>query len=110
MITLTLVSLSFYTVLKALLSDHKFFSDQLLGQDPDMSVSSGSGSDSDSDQPSPTKRRKTNSNSEFGLSDDCPPFEGLSNYVTEVAGASIQAARELRDGRADVAISWNGGR
>ncbi|BGP55859.1 hypothetical protein JCM8202v2_003466 [Rhodotorula sphaerocarpa] len=27
-----------------------------------------------------------------------------------VAGASIAAARELRDGRADVAISWTGGR
>ncbi|KAM0748508.1 Arginase/deacetylase [Meredithblackwellia eburnea MCA 4105] len=57
-------------------------------------------------QPSPRKRRQL----EFGLEDDCPIFPLLPSYVREVAGASIQAARELRDGRARVAVSWNGGR
>lgn len=46
----------------------------------------------------------------MGLEDDCPTFPELSSYAEQVAGASIQAARELRDGRADVAIAWTGGR
>jgi acetoin utilization deacetylase AcuC-like enzyme len=55
----------------------------------------------------PLKRQKTSS---FGLEDDCPMFEGLGDYVLEVGGASLVAARELRDGRADIAIAWTGGR
>jgi histone deacetylase 8 len=44
------------------------------------------------------------------LQDDCPVFPELSNYVQLVAGASMTAARMLRDGEADVAINWTGGR
>ena len=40
----------------------------------------------------------------LGLTDDCPRFEGIANYVLEVAGASITAARQLREGRADVRL------
>ncbi|KAN0131892.1 hypothetical protein V8E53_010172 [Lactarius tabidus] len=47
---------------------------------------------------------------EFGLEDDCPPFPGLSEYVLAVAGATLAAARELAEGRCDIAICWDGGR
>ncbi|KAI0292584.1 Arginase/deacetylase [Russula brevipes] len=47
---------------------------------------------------------------EFGLEDDCAPFPGLGEYVLGIAGASIAAARELAEGRCDVAICWDGGR
>ncbi|GAA5878232.1 hypothetical protein JCM1840_004043 [Sporobolomyces johnsonii] len=57
--------------------------------------------------PSPRKRRKTDA---LGLQDDCPRFDALDDYVRLVAGASLTAARELRDGKADVAIAWTGGR
>lgn len=55
----------------------------------------------------PRKRQKTDA---LGLHDDCPVFDGLADYVKLVAGASMTAARELRDGRADVVINWTGGR
>ncbi|KAH9896667.1 histone deacetylase complex protein [Cubamyces lactineus] len=48
--------------------------------------------------------------SEYGLEEDCPAFAGLPEYVRLVAGASLTAARSLREGEADVAISWDGGR
>lgn len=96
-------------------------SDALLGTEQEDSSSDESGSESGastprsvgnfrlrpSDAPSPSKRRKTDA---FGLEDDCPVFDLLPSYVVEVAGASIQAARELRDGRASVACAWTGGR
>jgi histone deacetylase 8 len=41
---------------------------------------------------------------------DCPLFRGLSSYVPLVGGASLTACRVLRDGRANVAIVWDGGR
>lgn len=64
---------------------------------------------SDSDRgSSPPKRRKLDDT--HGLIDDCPLFPGTAVYVTEVAGASIRAATELRDGKFDVAINWHGGR
>lgn len=71
------------------------------------------GLSSERSSPRPRKRRKdaaTAADSEIGLQDDCPVFPELANYVQLVAGASIAAARELRDGRADVAIAWTGGR
>lgn len=85
------------------------FADSLLGLEADGSDSDSSSSSSSSavDAPSPRKRRKMEA---FGLEDDCPLFPTLPEYVLEVAAASIQAARELRDGRADVAIAWTGGR
>lgn len=69
---------------------------------------SNSDSDSDSDQPSPRKKQRRFES--YGLEDDCPVFPELSSYVREVAGASVQAAREIRDGKAEVAIAWTGGR
>lgn len=78
-------------------------------------TSSESGSDSESSQESnlPRKRRKLSHeppHAGTSLVDDCPPFSLLHKYVPLVAGASLTAARQLRDGLADVAISWNGGR
>ncbi|BGP48643.1 hypothetical protein JCM10450v2_004519 [Rhodotorula kratochvilovae] len=64
------------------------------------------GLSSHSDEP-PRKRKKVDT---LGLHDDCPVFDELPAYVKLVAGASMTAARELRDGRADVAINWTGGR
>ncbi|KAK4696348.1 hypothetical protein P7C70_g8393, partial [Phenoliferia sp. Uapishka_3] len=91
------------------------FLDQLL------ELEAGSSDDGSSDEPDcsgnfnlrredecrPSKRSKVET---FGLEDDCPVFDLLPEYVAEVGGASIQAARELRDGRASVAIAWTGGR
>lgn len=93
--------------------------DALLGVEQEQLSSDEDGSDASSplpvsgfrlrtaEGPSPSKKRKVDA---FGLEDDCPMFDLLPVYVLEVGGASIQAARELRDGRADVAIAWAGGR
>lgn len=40
---------------------------------------------------------------------DCPIFEGLFNYCSMYAGASIDAARKLCTGESDIAINWSGG-
>ncbi|SNX86217.1 related to histone deacetylase [Melanopsichium pennsylvanicum] len=47
---------------------------------------------------------------QFGLTHDCPPFQGLSHHVSLIAGASMTAAELLAAGRADIAICWDGGR
>ncbi|KIK56614.1 hypothetical protein GYMLUDRAFT_46943 [Collybiopsis luxurians FD-317 M1] len=47
---------------------------------------------------------------EFGLEDDCPRFESLSEYVRLVAGATLTAANALKLNYADIAINWDGGR
>lgn len=64
-------------------------------------------SSGDEDEQRPKRRRL---NESFGLFDDCPPFEGLSEYVRIVAGATLTACRALRDDRCDIAINWTGGR
>ncbi|KAI0674128.1 histone deacetylase complex protein [Trametes maxima] len=48
--------------------------------------------------------------SEYGLEEDCPAFPNLPEYVKLVAGATLTAAKSLREGLADVAICWDGGR
>jgi len=48
--------------------------------------------------------------SEYGIEDDCPPFPGLNRYVQLVAGATLTAVDVLKNGKADIAISWDGGR
>ncbi|KAH8657515.1 histone deacetylase [Tricladium varicosporioides] len=40
---------------------------------------------------------------------DCPIFEGLFNYCSMYAGASVDAARKLCNNQADIAINWSGG-
>lgn len=40
---------------------------------------------------------------------DCPIFEGLINYCSMYAGASIDAARKLCNNESDIAINWSGG-
>lgn len=40
---------------------------------------------------------------------DCPIFEGLFNYCSMYAGASIDAARKLCNGESDIAVNWSGG-
>ena len=46
----------------------------------------------------------------FGLIDDCYRFPQLQDYIQITAGASLTAAQMLVDGRAQVAINWDGGR
>ncbi|SGY93162.1 BQ5605_C037g11575 [Microbotryum silenes-dioicae] len=62
---------------------------------------------STADDPISRKRRRLDT---AQLVDDCPVFDQLPDYVSLVAGASIRAARALRDDEADVAIAWTGGR
>lgn len=45
----------------------------------------------------------------FGVSDDSPVFDGLFEFCQISAGGSISAARELNEGKADIAINWAGG-
>lgn len=40
---------------------------------------------------------------------DCPIFDGLFNYCSMYAGASLDAARKLGNGDSDIAINWSGG-
>ena len=45
----------------------------------------------------------------FGVGDDCPIFDGLGNYASLYAGATIDAARKLGNNQSDIAINWSGG-
>lgn len=45
----------------------------------------------------------------FNFADDCPIFEGMYDFCTSYAGASLAAARKLTSGDTDVAINWSGG-
>ena len=40
---------------------------------------------------------------------DCPLFEGLFEYCSLSAGASVDAARKLINNQSDIAINWSGG-
>jgi len=40
---------------------------------------------------------------------DCPVFHGIFDFVRLVSGASIDAAKQLAVGTADIAINWSGG-
>lgn len=44
----------------------------------------------------------------YGLEDDCPMFDGISDYVELVGGATLTAAKSLQI--ANIAICWDGGR
>ncbi|KPI38801.1 putative histone deacetylase HOS2 [Cyphellophora attinorum] len=45
----------------------------------------------------------------YGVGDDCPIFDGLYDYCSLYAGASIDAARKLCSKQSDIAINWSGG-
>ena len=45
----------------------------------------------------------------YGVGDDCPIFDGLGNYASLYAGATIDAARKLGNHQSDIAINWSGG-
>lgn len=45
----------------------------------------------------------------FGVGDDCPIFDGLFDYCSLYAGASIDAARKLTANQSDIAVNWSGG-
>ncbi|GAA5902591.1 hypothetical protein JCM6882_009325 [Rhodosporidiobolus microsporus] len=96
--------------------------DTILGRDPEASSDASSESDNDapppsfglsrssSSRPPPKKRFKPSASDSLGLTDDCPLFPSLPRYASLVAGASMTAARLLRDGKPDIAIAWTGGR
>ncbi|KAF2090622.1 histone deacetylase Hda1 [Saccharata proteae CBS 121410] len=45
----------------------------------------------------------------YDISGDCPVFDGLYEYCTISAGASMEAAARLNRGRCDIAVNWAGG-
>ncbi|KAI9813222.1 MAG: histone deacetylase [Phylliscum demangeonii] len=46
---------------------------------------------------------------EYNIGDDCPIFDGLWPYIALSSGASLDAARKLCNGQAEIAINWSGG-
>ncbi|KAK5091302.1 histone deacetylase [Lithohypha guttulata] len=49
------------------------------------------------------------SSSVYGVGDDCPIFDGLFEYCSFYAGASIDAASKLVNQQSDIALNWTGG-
>ncbi|KAJ1970985.1 histone deacetylase [Dimargaris xerosporica] len=47
--------------------------------------------------------------SQFNIGDDCPIFTGMYDFCQIYTGASIEAARKLLSGGADIAVNWSGG-
>ncbi|QPG75434.1 histone deacetylase [Brettanomyces nanus] len=47
--------------------------------------------------------------SKFNINDDNPVFEGMYDYCSLYAGASLDASRKLISGMSDIAINWSGG-
>ncbi|EER29608.1 histone deacetylase [Coccidioides posadasii str. Silveira] len=45
----------------------------------------------------------------FNFGDDCPVFDGLYNYCSLYAGATLDAARKLCNNQSEIAINWSGG-
>lgn len=45
----------------------------------------------------------------FNTGEDCPIFDGVFNYCSLYAGASLDAARKLTNHQSDIAINWSGG-
>lgn len=46
---------------------------------------------------------------QFNIGDDCPVFDGIYDYSSIYAGASLDALRKLISGMSDIAINWSGG-
>ncbi|KAI5787675.1 hypothetical protein DFH27DRAFT_222046 [Peziza echinospora] len=45
----------------------------------------------------------------FNIGDDCPIFDGMWDYSSLYAGASLDAARKVINGQSDIAVNWSGG-
>ncbi|ODV71888.1 histone deacetylase HOS2 [Cyberlindnera jadinii NRRL Y-1542] len=45
----------------------------------------------------------------FNIGDDCPVFDGVYDYSSIYAGASLDATEKLLSGASDIAINWSGG-
>ncbi|EDQ91012.1 uncharacterized protein MONBRDRAFT_15424 [Monosiga brevicollis MX1] len=45
----------------------------------------------------------------FNVGDDCPVFDGIFDFCSIYAGASIEGAVKLNNKQCDVAINWSGG-
>ena len=45
----------------------------------------------------------------YNTGDDCPIFDGLYEYCSSYAGASLDAAHKLTNHQSDIAINWSGG-
>ncbi|ORX62948.1 histone deacetylase [Hesseltinella vesiculosa] len=45
----------------------------------------------------------------FNVGDDCPIFDGIYDFCQRYSGATIEAARKLIAGGADICINWSGG-
>ena len=46
---------------------------------------------------------------QFNMGDDCPVFDGLYDFCSLYAGASVAAAQKLNHGLCNIAINWSGG-
>lgn len=58
----------------------------------------------------PAKQDKfLNEISRFNIGEDCPIFDGMWDYSSLYAGASLDAARKLVNKQSDIAINWSGG-
>ncbi|KAI9796200.1 MAG: histone deacetylase [Piccolia ochrophora] len=47
--------------------------------------------------------------STYNIGDDCPIFDGLFEYCSLYAGASVDAARKIINNQSQIAINWSGG-
>jgi histone deacetylase HOS2 len=47
--------------------------------------------------------------SSYNIGDDCPIFDGLYQYCSLYAGASLDAARKLTSQQSSIAVNWSGG-
>ncbi|KAK4047947.1 hypothetical protein OIO90_005985 [Microbotryomycetes sp. JL221] len=98
----------------ALLSQQGSNSDSSSSASSSSTSNNSSDSDEDEDEDEsgqrPATRRKRIKLSHMGLEHDCPMFDHLAQYVTQLAGAAIDAAKLLRQDEADVVINWHGGR
>jgi acetoin utilization deacetylase AcuC-like enzyme len=47
--------------------------------------------------------------SRFNVGDDCPVFDGMFDFCKIYSGATMDAARKLTNGSADISINWSGG-
>ena len=56
-----------------------------------------------------TTQEVFNESFQYNMGDDCPIFDGLFDYCSLYAGASLDAARKLTNNQSDIAINWSGG-